>query len=133
MLDVEGNEVMLSDYFGKPMVLNFWASWCPPCQAEMPHFEAAYQELGEDVQFFMVDLVDGSRETVEVGQQFIDDAGYTFPIFFDTSGISSYYYGLQSIPSTFFLDAEGNVVYGVRGGLSAEALQAGIDEIYAPE
>ena len=65
MLNSEGEEVSLYDYVGKPIVLNFWASWCPPCKAEMPDFEAAYQKYGDDVVFLMVNLTDGRRETVD--------------------------------------------------------------------
>ena len=61
--DSQGTAVRLSDYRGTPVVLNFWASWCGPCQREMPDFDAVYQQLGEEVQFLMVNVTDGSRET----------------------------------------------------------------------
>ena len=79
--DREGNPVRLSDYAGKPVVLNFWASWCPPCKSEMPDFHAAYEELGDQVQFLMVNATDGSRETVDTAASFIQEQGYTFRCF----------------------------------------------------
>ena len=61
--DAEGTAFRLSDFKGKPVVVNFWASWCPPCRSEMPHFDQVYSEVKDDVMFMMVDLVDGQRET----------------------------------------------------------------------
>ena len=72
VLDASGNEVHLSDFVGKPVVLNFWASWCPPCKSEMPDFEAVYQACGNDVQFLMVNLTDGNQETLTSAKAYID-------------------------------------------------------------
>ena len=83
MIDYSGAEVNLSDYFGKPIVLNFWASWCPPCKEEMPDFNAAAQEH-TDIQFLMVNMTDGDRETVEIAKEYVEAQGFTFPVFFDT-------------------------------------------------
>lgn len=127
--DAAGSEVRLSDYAGTPVVLNFWASWCGPCKSEMPDFEAAYQELGDDVRFLMVNLTDGSRETVETASAFVAEQGYTFPVFFDTASEAALAYGAYSIPTTYFIDAEGRAVARGVGALSAEALRQGIDMI----
>lgn len=127
--DAEGNEAHLSDYIGTPVVLNFWASWCGPCKSEMPDFDAAYQELGEDVQFLMVNLTDGSRETVDSASVFVEEQGYSFPVFYDTESQAAIAYAAYSIPTTYFIDAEGYAVARGVGALSAEALQQGIDMI----
>ena len=79
--DREGNAVKLSDYFGKPIVMNFWASWCGPCKMEMPDFNEKSQELEGKVQFLMVNMTDGARETVEIASDFIAEQGYTFRCF----------------------------------------------------
>ena len=126
VLDCEGNTVHLSDFIGTPVILNFWASWCSPCKGEMPDFEAAYQTYGQEVQFMMINLTDGDRETVESAKDLIAEAGYTFPVFFDTELSAAMAYGTNSIPATYFVNAEGNLVaYGI-GPLNLEALETGI-------
>ena len=130
--DGEGNEVHLSDFRGKPVILNFWASWCGPCQSEMPDFDQAYKTYGEDIHFVMVNLTDGSRETIETASAFIQESGYSFPVYYDTSYSAAIAYGTSSIPVTYFIDAEGNAVAYGMGAMDAEVLQMGLDMIYTP-
>ena len=82
--DLAGNEVNLTDFFGKPIIVNFWASWCGPCQMEMPDFDAAYTSYKDEIEFLVVNMTDGSRETVEIASSFIEEKGYTFPVYYDT-------------------------------------------------
>ena len=127
--DREGKPHKLSDFFGKPIVLNFWASWCGPCKMEMPDFQEKYLELGEEVQFLMVNLTDGQRETVDVASAFIDSQGYTFPVFYDTATEAAYTYGVYSIPTSYFIDAKGQPIAHAQGAIDAATLQRGIDMI----
>ena len=127
--DAEGNEVHLSDFAGKPIVLNFWASWCGPCKMEMPDFNEKYLELGEEIQFLMINMTDGSRETVEIASSFIQESGYSFPVFYDTGMDAANTYGAYSLPMTFFIDADGYPVARATGAIDAETLMRGIDMI----
>ena len=132
MLDMDGNEVTLASFFGKPIILNFWASWCGPCKSEMPDIQKFYEEYGEKVHFLIVNCTDGSRETVETAKAFIKDAGYTFPVYFDTTYMGAYTYGASSIPLTYFIDADGNMAAYYMGAMSESILRQGIDMIDTP-
>ncbi|MBQ8398025.1 MAG: TlpA family protein disulfide reductase [Clostridia bacterium] len=127
--DAEGNAVKLSDYAGKPVILNFWASWCPPCKAEMPDFDAAYAEYGEEIVFLMINMTDGMQETVESAQAHVAGAGYSFPIYFDTAYSAATAYGASSLPTTYFVKADGTIAAYAIGMLSAEGLAQGIGMI----
>ncbi len=127
--DEAGNEVRLSDYLGKPVVVNFWASWCGPCRMEMPEFQEKHLELGGEVQFLMINMT-GGRETVETARDFIAGQGYTFPVLYDTEGDAAVTYGAYALPTTYFIDAEGYAIAQARGAINSETLQAGIDMIY---
>lgn len=126
--DQDGNEVHLSDYFGKPIILNFWASWCGPCKMEMPDFHEKYLTLGDEIHFLMVNMTTG-RETRESADAFIAQQGYTFPVFYDMDADAAYTYGAYSLPTTYFISAEGYVVARATGAISADTLQQGIDMI----
>ena len=126
--DEDGNAVTLHQYFGKPIVLNFWASWCGPCKNEMPDFEEMYKARGDEIQFLMVNCT-GGRETLESAKSFLADSGYTFPVFFDTDLDASMAYGTSSIPMTFFLDEEGYLAAYAQGSITADLLRQGIDMI----
>lgn len=127
--DEDGQAVNLSDLRGKPVVVNFWASWCSPCKSEMPDFEDAYDEYGDDLHFMMVNMTDGDRETVGAAKEYVAGQGYTFPAYYDTDMDAAYTYGVYSIPATYFIDAEGYAVAYANGMLDRETLQTGIDMI----
>ena len=124
--DTDGNAVQLSDFFGKPIVLNFWASWCPPCKSEMPHFEEAYL-ANPDVQFLMVNMT--SSDDIDDAKNYIKEQGYTFPVLFDTTGDAGYVYQATSLPMTLFIDKNGTLITYAVGALSAENLATGISYI----
>lgn len=129
VFDAQGNEVKLSDFSGKPIVLNFWASWCPPCKEEMPHFDEVYADEKDNVVFMMIDMVDGQRETQKKGQQYVSDQGYDLPVYFDNQQQAAATYGISSIPTTVFIDKDGNIITGYQGAIDKETLLKGIDLI----
>lgn len=123
----DGTLVQLSQLKGTPVVLNFWASTCGPCQSEMPGFQAAFKQYGDQLQFMMVDIPGFNGETVERAKRFLQDNSYTFPAYFDTQGRAAAAFGLSSLPRTYFIDAQGAVVASAAGALDEQALQEGID------
>ena len=127
--DWDGNEVHFSDYLGKPIVLNFWAHWCGPCQMEMPEFNTAYERLGGEVTFLMVH----EGAAVDDGKEKVTEGGYTFPVVFDADSSAGNLYGITAFPTTFFIDKDGNLQAYYMGAMDADLLQQGIDLIYTAE
>jgi thiol-disulfide isomerase/thioredoxin len=95
----------------------------------MREFDEVYAEVGEDINFMMVDLADGQRETIEAGTQYIEEQGFSFPVYFDTEQEAAYAYGIMSIPTTLFIDKDGYIVTGAVGAIDAETLRKWIDSV----
>ena len=124
VLDYDGADVTLSDRLaeGKPIVLNFWATWCGPCKSELPYFDKAAAEYADEVTFMLINLTDGQRETPDGVKEFMEDNGYTFPVYFDTEYSAAIPYGANSIPLTYFVTSDGVVVGGYMGAMPEETL-----------
>lgn len=130
VVDYDGNEVNLSDFKGKPVVLNFWATWCYYCKVEMPDFNEVYKKY-PDVQFLMVNATGTNGETVDSAKAYIEQEKYEFDVFFDVEGNACQTYRVSSYPQTLFIDKEGNIVSHRMGMLTKEMLEleiAGIIE-----
>lgn len=127
--DISGNSVRLSDFFGKPVVVNFWASWCSPCKNELPDFEKVYHEMKNDVVFLMVNMTDGQRETIAKASKFLENQGYLFPVYYDTDFSAADAYSVRSIPMTLFIDSKGTLITARKGMISEAALRKGISLI----
>ena len=125
--DPDGNAVTLESFRGKPVIINFWATWCGYCVMEMPDFQAAYEEFGDQIHFMMINVTDGFQETETVARAFVAGRGFTFPVYYDLDLSAANAYGVGSMPVTYFIDAEGMAVAYGRGALDAASLRQGID------
>ncbi|MFD1849698.1 thiol-disulfide oxidoreductase ResA [Oceanobacillus bengalensis] len=118
--------VQLSDLEGKGVMLNFWATWCKPCEAEMPYMQELYPEYKEKG----VEIVAVSLDSTElVVDRFIDKYDLTFPIPYDKSGEVRDLYKVGPIPSTFFINPDGEIEEMVSGALSLERLEGYLQDI----
>ncbi len=129
-LDEDGNEVRLSDQLGVPVILNFWASWCPPCAAEMPHYNKIAAGYGEEaLRVIMVDMVGSDGETRENGAAFLEREGLSsFTVWYDERQEAAYTYGVTSLPTTVFIDANGNIVTAWAGAVDEAMLRLLLEE-----
>lgn len=125
--DQYGNTHTLSDYKGKTVFLNFWATWCSPCRAEMPDIQKLYEEFQqeeEDIVILGVAAPSLGREKSEEGiKGFLEENGYTYPVVMDTEAEAFQAYGINSFPTTFMIDKDGNVFGYIPGQLSEETMR----------
>ncbi|HEX6030790.1 MAG TPA: TlpA disulfide reductase family protein [Tepidiformaceae bacterium] len=118
----------LSDFRGKPVVLNFWATWCGPCKAEIPEFQEAQDTLGEGVVFLGVNY----RESPQKATDFLNGLNATFPSLVDGGGKVAEHYRVSGLPVTYFLDKDGVVVHIEIGSVSVDELETYLTEAGAP-
>jgi cytochrome c biogenesis protein CcmG/thiol:disulfide interchange protein DsbE len=126
---LQGNPIQLSALRGKPVLLSLWASWCPPCKAEMPAFEQVYRQYAD--QGFTVLAVNASnQDNLTDAQAFVQANRLTFPILLDTQGRVSQLYDLRSLPTNFFIGRDGVIQEVVVGGPLTEAgLQIRVEQL----
>lgn len=131
LVDQYGTIHKLSDYKGKVVFLNFWATWCPPCRGEMPDIEAIYKEYSSD------EVVILGVATPNLGQEgtqdeivtFLSKNKYTFPVVFDIKGEVIEKYNISAFPTTFIIDKEGYIIKKVPGAMKKETMKSLIDKI----
>lgn len=128
VFDKDGKEVKLSEMKGKPTVLNFWASWCGPCKMEMPHFQEVFEEMGDEINFFMVNATTG-RETEKKAKSYISENNYTLPFYFDKEMNGIRTYGINAFPTTYFIDKDLNLVAVAQSAIDKDTLLKGIEMI----
>lgn len=128
--DLQGKTVSLSSFKGKIVVLNFWASWCPPCRGELPEFnemDQGFKKSGEAV-LLAVNMTDGQRETKSKVQKFINDEKYGIRVLLDEKGEAAAAYGIQYLPTTYVIDAKGMVRGQLVGGTTKAAVMKLVNE-----
>ncbi|MCR5476287.1 MAG: redoxin domain-containing protein [Lachnospiraceae bacterium] len=128
LTDQYGVTHTLSDYRGKLVFLNFWATWCPPCRAEMPDIQALYEENEEtedsDLVILAVAFPNQSGETTEEGvKHFLEENGYTYPTLMDPEATLAVQYYITAFPTTYMIDPDGNIFGYVPGSMSKEIME----------
>ncbi len=129
----DGDTIALSSLRGKVVILNFWASWCSPCQLEMPGFQNIQDGItakgaDADTTILTVNMTDGSRETRETAHGFLEAKGYTFPTVFDEDNSTvARLYQIYGIPATYILDKNGVIVQTFLGAAEEDKIQAALD------
>lgn len=133
LYDQYGKEHRLSEYKGKTVFLNFWATWCPPCRAEMPDIEALYKDYNENNHDVVIIGVASPNLGREGDQKYIEEflkkEGHTFPVVFDHKGSLVYQYGINAFPSTFIIDKDGYVVKYVPGAMNKSTMKTLIESV----
>lgn len=125
----EGETIRLSDLRGQPVLVNLWATWCPPCRAEMQTLETVYNDY-KDQGFTVLAVNMTYQDNPDLILPFVDERGLTYPILLDETGEVARAYQMKSLPSSFFIDRDGIIHEVVIGGPMAEALlRTRIEEI----
>lgn len=124
--DMQGNNVSLASLKGKPVFINFWATWCPPCVGEMPDIQRMYAKYGDKVHFVIIN-VDGEKNDVAA---FMENHALTFPVMLDNNGSSASAYSVQAIPASYMIDAEGNLLESHIGSMNSSAMESFINTAF---
>ncbi|MFJ7732286.1 peroxiredoxin family protein [Lysinibacillus sp. NPDC097231] len=136
LTSLDGKNVTLSDLRGKKVVLNFWATWCPPCKAEMPHMQNYYEQYAkkDNVEIVAVNLTSAERDVtadakIDTVMTFRDSFEITFPIVLDPENTAGSDYQILTIPTTYFIDSKGYIQRAIRGPMDAEMLKSYVDAL----
>lgn len=128
--DINNKEVNLYDYKGKNLVINFWASWCPPCKYEMPYFQNATEKYKDkNIEILMLNLTDGYRETVDSATKYMKENNFDMNLLFDKNLEATTIYQVQGVPRTIFIDKEGYIVKDYTGAMEQDVLYDEIDKL----
>lgn len=118
LTDLAGKEVKLTNYRGKKVMLNFWATWCPPCKAEMPAMEKVYQQKSAEIEILAINL-DPQNDV----SGFVNENKLSFPVLLDKNGAVQQAYSIISIPTTFIIDEKGVIIKKYIGSMTHEQME----------
>jgi peroxiredoxin len=125
LTSLDGETITLSSYAGKPVVLNYWATWCPPCRIEMPHLQQASEDYDGRVVFLGIN----QAEPEQLIRNFRDKYALTYPLLLDPNLTAHNLYSVLNLPTTVFIDAEGVVREVVVGTVNAAVLQDRLERL----
>lgn len=114
---------------GKPLVVNFWATWCPYCLQEMDDYQAIYDEYSDRVAFAFIDATDGQRETVDKARDWILESGYTLPFYYDLGLEAVAAFGVQAFPTTVVVAADGEIMAVSPGVIDPDLMRNALDTL----
>jgi len=123
---LEGETVNLSDYRGTPVLINFWATWCPPCRAEIPDLQQLYDE--EDVVVLAVNMTE-SEQNEETVEEFVDEFQMTFPVVMDVEARVTQTYKVQAYPTSYMIDEDGHIQFVALGAMNYEQMKKELEKI----
>lgn len=131
--DAQGNVHTLEEFRGKPVVVNFWASWSGPSSRELAMFQEAYNDYKEQVYFLIINTASDERESREAADEMIKDGGYTFPVYYDEDASAATAFEVLTVPTTFFVDSNGKGVAYAAGELNRYNFERGLSLCYQNE
>ncbi len=118
----------LSEFAGKKVILNFWATWCPPCRVEMPHMEKLYKDYEEDVVVLGVNLTQTEKSQNDV-RAFVKEFGLTFPVVMDIEGDVASTYQIFAYPTSYIIDSQGIIQEIFKGAINYEIMEKAIKKV----
>lgn len=124
--DLANQSVSLSQFKGKPILLNFWSTTCAICVNDLAVYQEFYQQYSNQINFIMLEVINPEFETNETVKQFIDDKGYSFPVYLDINGYGSIAYNAYALPLLYLIDSDGYIVANAMGEMSSERLNKGL-------
>ncbi|WP_231573783.1 peroxiredoxin family protein [Paenibacillus sp. FSL R5-0345] len=128
LLNLEEQPVKLSDFKGKKVILNFWATWCPPCRIEMPHMEKYYTDYKDDTVVLAVNLTNTEKNRANV-TGFIEQFGLSFPVVMDSEGDVSSKYQVVAYPTSFIIDSQGIIQEIYQGAINYELIKKALSNV----
>lgn len=115
--DMEGNIVSLDDFKGKPVFINFWASWCGPCRDEMPFIDEAYQKYKDQIGFLMINEIETEKKKLSSVESFMQEFNLSFPVLLDRQSKVADLYKVYGYPTSYFINSNGTIIKMVPGGM----------------